>query len=82
MYICTRIIVWYECMTYSIIHKLLHLHQFLEKKERERESRVYTQPGKVMESENRPKSQGIVMENHENLKKTWKSHGTCHPVKN
>jgi hypothetical protein len=23
-----------------------------------------------------------VMENRENLKKTWKSHGICHPVKN
>jgi hypothetical protein len=28
-----------------------------------------------MESENRSKSHGKVMENRENLKKTWKSHG-------
>jgi hypothetical protein len=42
--------------------------------------RVYTRPGKpgkVMESENRQKSQGKVMKNRENLKKTWKSHGIC-----
>jgi hypothetical protein len=35
-----------------------------------------------MESENRPNSHGKVVENRENLKKTWKNHGICHPVKN
>jgi hypothetical protein len=35
---------------------------------------VYTRPEKprkVIESENQPKTHGIVMENRENLKKTW-----------
>jgi hypothetical protein len=39
-------------------------------------------PGKVKEPENRPKSHGKVKEIRENLKKTWKSHGICHLVKN
>jgi hypothetical protein len=46
--------------------------------------RVYTRPektgkpGKVIESKIGQK----VMKNRENSKKTWKSHGICHPVKN
>jgi hypothetical protein len=30
-----------------------------------------------MESKNRPRSHRKVLENHENLKRTWKSHRIC-----
>jgi hypothetical protein len=43
--------------------------------------------GFIRDLENLEKSWNLkiglkVMENHENVKKTWKSHGICHPVKN
>jgi hypothetical protein len=42
--------------------------------------RVYTRPGKTEKPWNLKIGQK-VLEICENLKKTWKSHGICHPVK-